>query len=147
MSVMKKIFFCLFLLSSFYLFSNTKISEIQKCKQIGLVWGLLKYHHPEVSKGKYDWDSEFVKLFDKADGVDNQDAMNDLLFDFISRFGTDKLKAKKINSEKIFLKNLDYAWIDSSVFGEKLTKTLVEIKENGNINNYYASHFDFVKTK
>lgn len=136
-------FFCLFLLSSFYLFSNTKISEIQKCKQIGLVWGLLKYHHPEVSKGKYDWDSEFVKLFDKADGIDNQEAMNDLLFDFISRFGTDKLKAKKINSEKIFLKNLDYAWIDSSVFGDKLTKTLVEIKENGNINNYYASHGKF----
>jgi carboxyl-terminal processing protease len=143
MSVMKKIFFCLFLLSSFHLFSNTKISEIQKYKQIGLVWGLLKYHHPEVSKGKYDWDSEFVKLFDKADGVDNQEAMNDLLFDFISRFGTDKLKAKKINSEKIFLKNLDYAWIDSSVFGDKLTKTLVEIKENGNINNYYASHGKF----
>ncbi|SHF75251.1 C-terminal processing protease CtpA/Prc, contains a PDZ domain [Flavobacterium fluvii] len=136
---MKKIFFCLFLLSSSHLFSNTKISEIQKYKQIGLVWGLLKYHHPEISKGKYDWDSEFVKLVDKAEGVENQEAMNDLLLDFISRFGTDKLKAKKINSEKIFLKNLDYAWIDSSVFGDKLTKTLVEIKENGNINDYYAS--------
>lgn len=139
MSLMKKILFCLFLLSSSHLFSNTKISEIQKYKQIGLVWGLLKYHHPEISKGKYDWDSEFVKLADKADGVENQEAMNNLLLDYISRFGTDKLKAKKIDSEKLFTKNLDYAWIDSSVFGDKLTKTLEKIKENGNINDYYAS--------
>src|SRR3970282_819126 len=136
---MKKIFFCFFLLSSLHLFSNTKFSEIQKYKQIGLVWGLLKYHHPDISNGNYDWDLEFIKLSDKVDAVNNQEEMNDLLLSFVSKYKTDKLKAKKINSEKLFTKNLDYAWIDSSVFGDKLTKTLVEIKENGNINNYYAS--------
>jgi carboxyl-terminal processing protease len=136
---MKKTFFILLLLSSLQLFSQTKLSEIQKYKQIGLVWGLLKYHHPEISKGKYNWDLEFVKLADKLASIENQEEMNDLLFDFISRFGTDKLKAKKINSEKMFLKNVDYDWINTAIFGEKLTKTLEEIKENSNINNYYVS--------
>lgn len=136
---MKKIFFCLLLLSSLHLFSQTKLSEVQKYKQIGLVWGLLKYHHPEVSKGDYNWDLEFINLFDKASEIENQEELNVLLVGFISRFETNKLKTKKIDSGKLFLKNLDYDWIDSKIFGEKLTKNLVEIKENGNINNYYAS--------
>lgn len=136
---MKKIFFGLLFLLSLQLSSQTKLSEAQKYKQIGLVWGLLKYHHPEISNGNYDWDSEFVKLFAKADALETQEAMNDLLLDFISKYKTNKLKPKKINSEKLFLKNVDYDWIDSNVFGEKLTNALVEIKEIGNINNHYAS--------
>ncbi|MBC7847951.1 MAG: hypothetical protein H7Y10_15830 [Flavobacterium sp.] len=136
---MKKILFCFLILSSVQLFSQTILPVAQKYKQIGLVWGLLKYHHPDISNGKYDWDSEFIKLSDKVDAVNNQEEMNDLLLSFVSKYRTDKLKAKKIDSEKLFTKNLDYDWIDSSVFGNQLTKTLVEIKENGNINNYYAS--------
>lgn len=137
--LMKKTVLFLIFLSSLNVFSQSKISEIEKYKQIGLVWGLLKYHHPEVSKGKYNWDLEFVKLIDKAVVIENQEGINDLLIDFISRFGTNKLEVKKINSEKLFLRNSDYDWIDSAVFGEKLTRILIEIKENGNINNYYAS--------
>lgn len=136
---MKKIFLGLFILISLQLFSHTTLSEVQKYKQIGLVWGLLKYHHPDISKGKYNWDLEFVKLSDKVDAVTNQEEMNDLLLSFVSKYKTDKLKPKKINSEKLFVKNLDYNWIDSAVFGAELTKALIEIKENGNINNYYAS--------
>lgn len=139
---MKKVLL-LFLLANLNLYSQSKLTEIEKYKQIGLIWGLLKYHHPEVSKGKFDWDLEFVKLSDNAEAIQNQGAMNDLLLDLILKYGTDKLKAKKIDSEKLFLKNLDYTWIDSAVFGEKLTKALVEIKENGNISNYYASYGRF----
>jgi len=136
---MRKIFFCLFLLLSLNLFSQTKLPEVQKYKQVGLVWGLLKYHHPEISKGKYNWDLEFITLFDKVVAVKNQDEMNDLLLGFISKYKTDKLKPKSLNSEKLFLKNVDYDWIDSAVFGAELVKNLIEIKNNRNINNYYVS--------
>lgn len=135
---MKKVFVGLFILITLQLFSQTTFSEVQKYKQIGLVWGLLKYHHPEVSKGKFNWDIEFINLSDKAKDIQNQEGMNNLLLDFVSKYGTDKLKAKKNNSEKLFTKNADYGWIDSAVFGAELKKNLIEIKNNGNINNYYA---------
>lgn len=135
---MKKVFAGLFILITLQLFSQTTFSEVQKYKQIGLVWGLLKYHHPEVSKGKFNWDIEFINLSDKAKDIQNQEGMNNLLLDFVSKYGTDKLKAKKNNSEKLFTKNADYGWIDSAVFGAELKKNLIEIKNNGNINNYYA---------
>ena len=135
---MKKIFL-LFLLVSLTLYSQDKVSEIEKYKQIGLVWGLLKYHHPDISNGKYDWDLEFVKLSDKAEAITSRKEMNDLMLVFISKFKRNNLKPKKASSEKVFVKNVDYDWIDSAVFCEKLTNALVEIKENGNINDYYAT--------
>lgn len=138
-STMRKIYFCLLLLSSSHLFSQTKLSDVQKYKQAGLVWGLLKYHHPEISKGNYDWDLEFIKLFDKVEGVEDQEELNDLLLGFISKYKKSKLKLMRTNSERLFIKNADYSWIEPIVFGEKLTHELLKIKENGNINNYYAS--------
>ena len=136
---MKKIIFCLIFLSFSQLFSQIKVSESQKYKQIGLVWGLLKYHHPNISAGNYNWDLEFVKLSDKADGIKNQAEMNELLLNFISKFRSKNLKPKNNNSEGLFDKNTDYNWIESMGFGQELISTLLEIKENGNIKNYYAS--------
>lgn len=136
---MKKIILLFFLIIYSHGFSQVTISEVEKNKQFGLVWGLLKYHHPEISNGKYDWDLEYVNTSSSLDTIKNQDGMNAFLFRFISRFKTDKLKTKKLTTERLFVKNVDYDWIDETVFGKQLTKTLLEIKENSNKNNYYAS--------
>ena len=29
---------------------------------LGRVWGFLKYHHPVISKGAYNWDEELFKM-------------------------------------------------------------------------------------
>lgn len=136
---MKKIILLFFLIIYSHGFSQVTISEVEKNKQFGLVWGLLKYHHPEISNGKYDWDLEYVNTSSSLDTIKNQDGMNAFLFRFISKFKTDKLKTKKLTTERLFVKNVDYDWIDETVFGKQLTKTLLEIKENSNKNNYYAS--------
>jgi C-terminal processing protease CtpA/Prc len=137
---MKKILFCLFILSSLHTFSIEKISEDQKYNQAGLVWGLMKYHHPEISNGKYDWDSIFIELCTKLEPIKNQSEMNDLLLNFVGSYKTNKLKEKNANAEEgLFLKNKDYSWIDTTVFGEELTSSLLKLKNNTNISNYYAS--------
>ncbi|MGG7036333.1 MAG: S41 family peptidase [Flavobacterium sp.] len=139
---MKKILLLLTMLQSLVSSSQVTFTEVQRCKQIGLVWGLMKYHHPEVSKGKYNWDSEFVSLFSKANEISNQEEMNVLLSNFIHASG-DKFKLEKgkttIDKEHLFIKNYDYSWINASVFGENLTNQLLKIKDNTNINDYYAS--------
>lgn len=121
------------------IYPQRKISPVMKYKEVGLVWGLLKYHHPEISNGKYNWDLEFINLCDKIETIENQEVMNELLLNFISKFKTDKFKTNKIKSEGVFIKNVDYNWINPTIFDEKLTKSLLEIKENSNINNFYAS--------
>lgn len=138
-----RIYFILFIICSVFINANSyaqeNISIVKKYKEIGLVWGLLKYHHPEISRGKYNWDLEFVNLCDKIDGIKTQNEMNVFLLDFISKYSTNKIKTRENTQELLFSKNVDYSWIDQAVFGKQLTRTLVEIKENTAIHNFYVS--------
>ncbi|MCD0472673.1 S41 family peptidase [Flavobacterium sp. JAS] len=130
----------LFLCFSTSICAHDSIGSIEKYKQAGLVWGLLKYHHPEISSGKYNWDNSFIELCQKLEPITNQSEMNDLLLNFVKTYKTNNLKEEKNNSEEgLFLKNKGYSWIDAGVFGEELTNFLLKIKNNKNIHNYYAS--------
>lgn len=75
---MKNILFLIILFFSFFSssYSQVLITSSEKYKQAGLVWGLLKYHHPEIGAGKYDWGNTLVELFGKLKTVQSQDEMN-----------------------------------------------------------------------
>jgi C-terminal processing protease CtpA/Prc len=142
---MRFLFFILFFVSQSHCFSPTSSFERDRYKQLGLVWGLLKYHHPEISKGKYSWDNEFILLCDKVATVKNQQEMNGLLVDFLAKYPTKNVRVRAANSGKLFTKNVDYGWIDEAVFGAQLTTLLRGISENANITNYYASTDNLTK--
>lgn len=138
---MKKLF-CLLLLLSFSAKSQTKISETKKYKQIGLVWGILKYHHPDISQGIYNWDQELINLINATETINEQENLNDILLDFIKKFDKPTTAFKthpiKIDSEKIFKKNYDYDWINNIAFNAELKSALNKLKSNKNIGDYYA---------
>lgn len=138
---MKNITLFLIIFCSIYSnsYSQVLINASEKYKQAGLIWGLLKYHHPDISAGKYDWDTAFVKLFDKLELVQNQVELNNLLFSFVEEYKTNMIKDNIVKADDLFLKNRDYSWIDKDVFGQNLTNLLLKIKNNKNIHNYYAS--------
>lgn len=68
---MKQIIIILFCLPLFLLTScnrNPKQNEANSNSYnekgliaLGQLWGFLKYHHPAVAEGKYDWDKELIK--------------------------------------------------------------------------------------
>ena len=111
------------------------IKASEKYKQAGLIWGLLKYHHPDISAGKYDWDTAFVKLYDKLELVQNQVELNNLLFSFVEEYKTNMIKDNIVKADDLFLKNRDYSWIDKDVFGQNLTNLLLKIKHNKHIHH------------
>lgn len=42
--------------------TNTEDTKVENLYLLGKVWGFLKYHHPKVTEGKYDWDAELFKM-------------------------------------------------------------------------------------
>lgn len=57
----KKVVFILSVfISTNLIFGQTEISETSKLASYAKIWGFLKYYHPEVAKGKFDWDKEFI---------------------------------------------------------------------------------------
>lgn len=52
-----------------FLFQNSfskPISETQKLAVTCKVWGFLKYYHPNVANGNFNWDEQLFKILPKV---------------------------------------------------------------------------------
>lgn len=139
--VLKNIYFLVILLGSMNLvFSNNTPDNntVQKLKKMGLVWGLLKYHHPDVSDGQYDWEDEFIQLFAQIEKLDGVEKVDSALLMFVKRFDTKDIRTDDAKNTGLFLKNSDYSWIDNSINNAELIELLHQLKQNKNISDYYT---------
>ena len=138
---MRKISLFILLFCSLY-FSAQALSETQKLESLCKVWGFLKYYHPHVSKGDFDWDKQ---LFEKMDGLNtirDKDELNEFYSEWINSLGKvdECKKCSKEDKEKVyFLRNFDLNWIrNQKIFNEKVTQQLLFIQNNRNSG---SSHY------
>lgn len=117
---------------------NQSIDNIEKYKQFGLVWGLLKYHHSEVSKGNYNWDEIFVENIDKLEGIQTQTNLDAFLLNFVLSIKESKIKTDA-NMDNVFTKNFDYNWIEQYSRNKELYAKLKKLENNTSIGYYYTS--------
>ena len=138
----RKIIFTIILCSCFaiQMISQEKQSfnNTEKYKQFGLVWGLLKYHHSEVSEGKYDWDEIFVENIDKLEGIQTKTNLDAFLLNFVLSVKESKIKTDT-NTDNLFTENYDYKWIEQYSGNKELYTKLKELENNASIGNYYTS--------
>jgi hypothetical protein len=53
--------------------------RINQLRNLGLIWGFLKYYHPAVIEGKYQWDAELFKLLPKLLSVQGDKAFYNII--------------------------------------------------------------------
>ncbi len=106
---------------------------------LGKVWGFLKYYHPAVAEGKYNWDYELFKILPKIIASKNVKERNTILYSWIDGLG----EVEKGESLKnIFAKvkcRPDLDWIsETPKLGDSLSTILIEIKnaKRGEENHY-----------
>ncbi|RVT79763.1 hypothetical protein EOD40_01240 [Flavobacterium sufflavum] len=130
---------CFFCILQMVAQERETINNTEKYKQFGLVWGLMKYHHSEISKGKYDWDAVFIENVDKLEGVDTQKSLDEFLLNFILSIKVSKIKIAN-DRDDLFKRNLDYDWIEKYSGNDKLYTYLKQLKDNTIISDYYVSN-------
>lgn len=96
---------------------------------LGKVWGFLKYYHPEVAKGKYNWDFELFKILPKIISCKNENERNTILSCWINNLGSiGKSSVYIIDSAKVkCYPDLDWIYQTSELGGD-LSGKLIEIK-------------------
>lgn len=132
------IIFCFYGILQMISQEKTVLSNCEKYKQLGLVWGLLKYHHSEVSKGNYNWDEIFVENIDRLEGVQTQANLDSFLLNFVLSVKESKIKTET-NTDNLFTKNFDYNWIEQYSRNKELYTKLKQLENNTSIGNYYTS--------
>ena len=117
-------------------FSNLTSEEIDNLELLGRVWGFLKYHHPEIAKGNYNWDYELFRFLPKFIKVANMKERDKLILDLIESLGkVEECKKCKPTDKNAFLKpNIE--WINNQSTDLK-NKLLYVYKNRSQGKHYY----------
>lgn len=128
--------------------SGIKIMKLtpQRCTNLvvaGQFWAFLKYHHPAIAKGEYNWDAELFRFLPKVINSRDNFELSKTLEDYL-----DLLPKPPKNDERpdtavanIAL-NPNYGVLfNDSVLSEPIIKKLLFIKNNIGIKEHYYISF------
>ena len=104
---------------------------------LGKLWGFLKYHHPEVGKGNYNWDYELFRVLPEYLKAKNNAERDKALLEWINRYGKiPTCTTCKKTPTDAYLKP-DLLWMEKSDMNDELKKTIQEIYSNRHQGEHY----------
>lgn len=112
--------------------------KIDKEKQerlfkLGKIWGLLKYYHPNIAGGGFNWDYELFRILPLA--LDEKKDFETEILKWIDRVGAITSNSNNIKR----LENSIFNWISPKTIGPELSERLSGIVSGSNIvSNYYV---------
>ena len=123
----------------------TKLTKRQTDNLLFLchVWGFLKYFHPAVADGKYNWDMELFRIYPSIKNAEDGSGLNKILFQWIKGLGAlpDCRNCSDELPENAFKNNVDLKWLDSGEISDSLRAQLKEIvKKRHKGPGYYAMY-------
>lgn len=130
---MKKITVFLLVLLSQTVFAQAKLTGTQKLAATCKVWGYLKYYHPKVANGDFNWDNQLFEVLPKVEKANTKEEFSKVLENWIVSLGevpVNKPLALEPDTD-FFTKNLNLEWIQKNkLFSKKLSEKLQFITEN-----------------
>jgi len=123
--------------------SNIRAFQLDQNKQkalkdLGLIWGFLKYYHPQVAAGNYNWDYSLFRVLPKILAANNQQQRDQVLTTWIQSLGAYDSQPDIQDIRKEIKLRPDLGWISNSGFSDALQQELQKVsKAKRNGRNYY----------
>lgn len=112
--------------------TNEKINNLEL---LGKIWGFLKYHHPNIAKGEYNWDYELFRFLPKYINVQSHQERDRLIMNWITSLG----EIKECSTCQPIKNNAwlqpDFTWIN--VLNNDLKNKLLQVYKNRTQGNHY----------
>ncbi len=122
--------------------SNIEMPEltddlIDNLALLGKIWGFLKYHHPEVGKGKYDWDDELFQFLPEYMNINNTRQRDKSLLRWIEEYGElPECTTCKETAADAYQKP-DFSWVENGNMSAALKEKIKEIYQNKHQGKHY----------
>lgn len=111
-------------------FPELKPEVVENLNVLGKIWGFLKYRHPAITSGKYNWDYELFNFLPDYLKVNDVIERNDKLLTWINSYGElSQCKTCSDETKNSYIKP-DLEWIASSGFSTELEAKLIYINQN-----------------
>ena len=118
-------------------FSDLNQQKTDDLVLLGKIWGFLKYHHPAIAKGEYNWDYELFRFLpDYLQAADNKQR-DRLISEWIDKLGFVPLNTidRPVLGE-VFIKP-DLTWVENSDMDNGLKEKLRYIYQNRHYGHHY----------
>lgn len=118
-------------------------NQIENLTLLGRIWGFLKYYHPEVGKGNFNWDYELFRILPDYQKAKSNTDRDKILSNWIDNLGTVKIckKCKPLDENAVLKPNL--SWITDGNLSKDLSGKLQFITQNRHQGNHY--YIDMVR--
>lgn len=115
------------------------LSNVDRIFYTAKIWGFLKYYHPLVSKGSYDWDEKMLKVTETTAKYKTTEEFSNYMERWIYYMGAIQpcRNCNQRDTEESFLKNFDLSWTQGSSFSDELRKSLKNIERNRFQGDHY----------
>lgn len=116
---------------------NTDQETVGNLNVLGLVWGFIKYYHPNVAKGTYNWDYELFRVLPKVLASQNSYERDAILVKWINVLGAFEVgKETPVAVGEVKIKP-DLGWIESSGLSNELISVLHKVKNAQRAGEHY----------
>lgn len=118
---------------------NLSKQQLENLAVLGRVWGFVKYYHPAIARGDYNWDAELIRVLPKVLASKNVKARSEVLSTWLATLGPVPACAScqepVANTVRL---QPDLAWLtDKKQVGSALSKHLVYLRQNRNQGAHY----------
>lgn len=130
--------------------SNIELGELtllqmENLEVLGKVWGFLKYYHPEITQGKYNWDYELFRVLHPIVNAKDKVQRSNLLNEWIHKYGEIKhTNDYTITDSTKYSRFIDLSWFENKdFFDEHLEikfQNIKNSKRDRKLNYYISSH-------
>lgn len=124
--------------SNIILPKELNIITVDNLELLGRIWGFLKYYHPEIAQGKYNWDYELFRVLPdylKAKSIQERDMV---LKTWIEKYGKVPICKKCSSTSNDAVLKPDMTWVANSNMSDSLKAILLNIYTNRSQGiNYY----------
>lgn len=111
-------------------------------KVLGMVWGFLKFYHPGVAAGKYNWANTLFRLLPKIASAKTDQQRDTILTRFIQGLGPlkGKYKARALPKGASIKMSVDTSWFYAKAITQPLQKVLSAVfyAKPASENYYYS---------
>jgi len=120
------------------IFPKLNKQKIDNLELLGKIWGFLKYHHPAVAAGNYNWDYELFRMLPEYLKITDNTKRDEFILRWIEKYGEIPkcITCDYIPVDAPFLKP-DISWMDKSGMNQKLKVKLKEIYKNRTQGEHY----------
>jgi C-terminal processing protease CtpA/Prc len=130
--------------SSYINLKTVNNQQVVNLDKLGKIWGMMKYFHPAVAQGEYNWDYELFRIMPEIIEAQSDSVCDLLLINWLHQFGNFELDTNSPIVKNSLKMSVDLKWTkNNKLLSLPLMSFLDSLKNAKKSNEHY--YIDFVQ--